>query len=257
MELVMLPFNLCCVKDEVGVPINTDISPSNVTYQIPFYLPPVNSSSSSSSSCNSVGSQNKLSKEPYRVPFHLPLPGSHSSSSCCCCGSDGSTPITSNTALTLLQLGYLTGTGSPLRSKLLDYSSPIISIGGTGSFDPDSPFPVKCRIPSRFRIMEDQDEDDCMLYNDDSETERLEEMETLVVASTVLDADTVSLTEIARGIVDNSMDTTLDASELSLILNSSVNMKQYEKNNRGIEERFFDTVDKFGGPLLQTLTQFA
>jgi hypothetical protein len=78
-----------------------------------------------------------------------------------------------------------------------------------------------------------------------------------VDASDILDAETVSLTEIARGIVDDSIDTALDASKLSLILNSSVNMKQYEKNKRGIEQSFFDTVDKFGGPLLQMLTRFA
>jgi hypothetical protein len=79
----MLPFNIRPVKDEVAVSISTDISPSNVTYLIPFYSPPVNSSLSSSSSCNSVGSQNELSQVPYRVPFHLPIPGSYSSSSCC------------------------------------------------------------------------------------------------------------------------------------------------------------------------------
>lgn len=75
----------------------------------------------------------------------------------------------------------------------------------------------------------DDHEEDCTLYNYESDTETLEDIETLeetdtlVDASDILDADTVSLTEIARGIVDDSIDTALDASELSLILNSSVN----------------------------------
>jgi hypothetical protein len=258
----MLPFHLRRVKEEVKVPIKTEVSPSNVTYQIPFCLPPVNSSSMSSNSSSPVGSFQDNSEEPFRVPFHLPVPGSSSSSASCSCGSDGSTLLRSNTALTLLQLGHLTGARSPLRSKLLDYSSPISSIGGWGNFDQESPFPVKSRIPSRFIIMEDDYVDDCTLYNDDSDAETLEDTEALLEtdqlldASTVVDADTVNLTEIARGIVDDSLDSTLDASELSLIVNSSVNTKQYKKNKKGIEQRYFDTVDKFGGPLLQMLTRF-
>jgi hypothetical protein len=102
--------------------------------------------------------------------------------------------------------------------------------------------------------MEDDEVDDCTLYNDDSDAETLQDTEALMAtdqvmdASNVVDADTINLTEIARGIVDDSTDTTLDAGELSLIINSSVNTKQYEKNKKGIEQRFFDTVEKFGGP---------
>jgi hypothetical protein len=120
----MLPFQLHRVKDEDTVPVKREVSPSNVTYRIPFYLPPVNSSSSSSNSSIPVRRYKDNSEEPYRVPFHLPVPGSSSSSASCCCGSDGSTPLRSNTALTLLQLGHLTSTKSPLQSKLLDYSTP-------------------------------------------------------------------------------------------------------------------------------------
>ncbi len=38
---------------------------------------------------------------------------------------------------------------------------------------------------------------------------------------------TVSLTDIAKGMVNDADDSTMDASELALILNSSVNTKQY------------------------------
>jgi len=111
--------------------------------------------------------------------------------------------------------------------------------------------------------MDDDVVEDCTLYNDDSDAETLPDTEALMAtdqimdASNVVDADAINLTEIAMGILDDSTDTTLDAGELSLIINSTVNTKQYEKNKKGIEQRFFDTVEKFGGPLLQLLTRYA
>jgi len=42
-----------------------------------------------------------------------------------------------------------------------------------------------------------------------------------------------------------------------LIMNSTVNTKQYEKNRNGVKARFFDTLEKFGGEMLRPLMLFA
>ncbi len=166
----------------------------------------------------------------------------------------------SNTALTLLQLGGLTCARSPLLGRVLNYPSPRVSGSSTIKWEKeDSPFPVKTRVPFKFRIME-EDNDECTIYDEETDTETVEgdsNQQVTFGADDLLDPNSVSLTDIAKGMVNDADDSTMDASELALILNSSVNTKQYEKNKKGIEHRFFDTLDKFGGPLLRTLTKFA
>lgn len=53
----------------------TAFSPNNVTYQIPFYLPPPGSLSSSSSSASSSTSITEPTTMAYQTPFDLPIPG--------------------------------------------------------------------------------------------------------------------------------------------------------------------------------------
>jgi hypothetical protein len=138
------------VKKEDEGACSSEVSPINVTYQVPFYLPPVNSSSSSSTSSNLGDIEGGRNLSIYQVPFHLPIPGSHSSSSCCC-NSAGATPVISNTALTLLQLGGLTSARSPLLGRALNYPSPRVSCSSTiKCTEEDSPFPLKTRVPFKF-----------------------------------------------------------------------------------------------------------
>jgi hypothetical protein len=247
------------VKKEDKGACSSIVSPINVTYQVPFYLPPVKSSSSSSTSSNLGDIEVEQKVSIYQVPFNLPIPGTHSSSSCCC-DSNGTTPVISSTALTLLQLGGLTSACSPLLGKVLNYPSPTVCCSSTiYCTEEDSPFPIKTRIPFKFRIMED-DNDECTIYDEETDTEMVEDVldvQCSLEPDDLLDLNSVSLTDIAKGMVNDADDSTMDASELALILNSSVNTKQYEKNKKGIELRFFDTLDKFGGPLLRTLTKFA
>jgi len=77
-----------------------------------------------------------------------------------------------------------------------------------------------------------------------------------VTNEAMIDPSNVSLTRICQGMVNDVSDGSLTESELQLIQNATVNTKQYERNKKGIEERFFDTVYTFGGPLLQPLTLF-
>jgi hypothetical protein len=51
-------------------------------------------------------------------------------------------------------------------------------------------------------------------------------------------------------------DPPLSKEEHQLVMSSSVNTKKYEKSKRGVEQRFFDTIDKFGGEHLQKLIFF-
>jgi len=215
-------------KEDEGV-CSSEVSPKNVTYQVPFYLPPIDSSSSSCTSSTSGDIEGVGNPSLYQVPFHLPIPGSHSSSSCCC-DSAGATPVISNTALTLLQLGGLTSARSPLLGRVLNYPSPRVSGSSTIKWEKeDSPFPVKTRVPFKFRIMEEEN-DECTIYDEETDTETVEgdlDVQDTFGADDLLDPNSVSLTDIAKEMVNDADDSTMDASELALILNSSVNTKQY------------------------------
>jgi len=54
----------------------------------------------------------------------------------------------------------------------------------------------------------------------------------------------------------NNANFNLSTEEDGLITNSCVNTVQYNKSKAGIEKRFFDTIDQFGGALLKPLLQF-
>jgi len=235
-------------------------SPSNVTFQVPFYLPPIDSSSSSSSSStSSVNGSVDPALKSLSVAFHLPIPGSHSSSSYSS-STDKSTPVTSNTVLSLLQLGRITKANSPIRCTVLNYPSPVQSGTSVEPSEANSPFPVSCRVPYGFRVMEGESDEETTLYNEESDAPTDDE-EALVVGSEVdsdlIDLNNVSLMEIAKSVSNAAAVMEVNDTELSAILHSTVNTKQYEKNKKGMEQRFFDTIDRFGGPLLQQLTKYA
>jgi hypothetical protein len=72
-----------------------------------------------------------------------------------------------------------------------------------------------------------------------------------------INPDTIDLSAIAQSMFDSKSDANYSEEETAVIMNSTVNTKQYEKNRSGIEARFFDTVEKFGGDSLKPLTLFA
>jgi hypothetical protein len=78
-----------------------------------------------------------------------------------------------------------------------------------------------------------------------------EEAVELVAVSDLVDAASILLTDIARSMVNEPLDSTMSEAEVALVINSSVNTKEYERNKKGIEARFFDTIEKYGSNLLK------
>jgi hypothetical protein len=259
-----------CIRLEAGAVVNTKLevatsplvterSPSNVTFQVPFYLPPINSSSSSLSSTSSVNGNMDPALESLSMPFHLPIPGSQSSSSYSS-STNKSTPVTSNTVLSLLQLGCITKAISPIRCTVLNYPSPVQSGATVEPSEANSPFPVCCRVPYGYRVMEDESDAESTLYNEESDAPTDDDEAVLggsEVDCDLIDPNNVSLMKITKSVSDAAAVMELNDTELSAILHSTVNTKQYEKNKKGMEQRFFDTIDRFGGSLLQQLTKYA
>ncbi len=65
---------------------------------------------------------------------------------------------------------------------------------------------------------------------------------------------TISCVNLAASLLDNNnIAFNLTKEEEELIQGSTVNTKRYEKTRYGIEERFFKTIEKHGGPQLQKL----
>jgi hypothetical protein len=226
--------------------VKCEDSCSPISFTVPFHLPPPWSSSSSSSS--SSGSPNNPASTAYQVPFHLPIPGSGSSSNNSM-STTHTTPVISNTALAHLQAGRFSSTASPLFGKVLKYPSPSTI--------------VNCRVKG---IMDEPLSEVVKEGNDDDVTVLSEGWDEVTNDGVVpdehmrnealIDPSNFSLTTICQGMVNDVSDGSLMESELQLIQNATVNTKQYERNKKGIEERFFDTVYTFGGPLLQPLTLF-
>jgi hypothetical protein len=69
--------------------------------------------------------------------------------------------------------------------------------------------------------------------------------------------ESLDLSEIAKSAVDDSSDPHVSAEELKLIMSSTVNTCVYEKSRRGVEQHFFEIIDKYGGSELRKLTLFA
>jgi hypothetical protein len=63
----------------------------------------------------------------------------------------------------------------------------------------------------------------------------------------------ISLSDIAISLHQDSNALNLSKEEENLITDSIVNTKKYEKIKNGVENRFFDTIDKYGSPELKKL----
>jgi len=226
--------------------VKCEDSCSPISLTVPFHLPPPWSSSSSSFS--SSGSPTDPASTAYQVPFHLPIPGSGSSSNNSM-STTIATPVISNTPLAHLQAGRFSSTTSTLFGKVLKYPSPSNR--------------VNCRVKGIMdeplsEVVNEGNDDDVTVLSEgwDEVTDDGVVPDEQVKDEALIDPANFSLTTICQGMVNDVSDASLMESELQLIQNATVNTKQYERNKRGIEERFFDTVYTFGGPILQPLTLF-
>jgi len=73
----------------------------------------------------------------------------------------------------------------------------------------------------------------------------------------IVSSSAFDLTALAKSVFDEVNDPHLTEEENLLVMSSSVNTKKYEKSKRGVEQRFFDTIEKFGGEHLHKLTYYA
>jgi hypothetical protein len=64
----------------------------------------------------------------------------------------------------------------------------------------------------------------------------------------------VDITEMAAALaMDSNATFNLSKEGEDLIKGSTVNTKRYGKTKKGVEMRFFDTIEQYGGPQLQKL----
>jgi hypothetical protein len=78
----------------------------------------------------------------------------------------------------------------------------------------------------------------------------------VVPAENIMSSQQVSLSDLARSLYEDKDDPHISMEERDLIMKASVNTKEYEKSRRGVESRFFDTLDKYGGDGLRQLTLY-
>lgn len=149
---------------------------------------------------------------------------------------------------------------SPINCTILSCTNPSSSI--TTSL---SPIVERTRVPRRYVIMELASDDDSLIPYEGSDKESATGDVNRIPAEhgevpcndDCLNPDTIDLSDLAKAIVSAKDDTNVSEEETLLILNSTVNTKQYEITQRGVEACFFDTLEKFGGATLKPLTMFA
>jgi hypothetical protein len=235
-------------------------------HQIQFFFPSSSSSSSDSSiSAVSVAGGIDVEYLPQLPNNNLTSPRYQlkqvwSSNNNSTSNSNGTTPLHSNCVSASIKFtkksNYLI---SPINCTKLTYSQvEDIAVSVVDSS------PVVCRgtVAKGYQIMDDDEEYSFVEYPDSE----VEGDVSLCNGSTgpaacesdvSVDLDSLNLNDIAKGIVDDASDPNISEAELSLILNSSVNTRAYDKSRGGVETRFFDTIKSFGGDSLKALVSFA
>jgi len=235
------PVNLSNNKSAIIDVFSTSIfRPENI------FFPTLSSSSEYSSSPEGTSPVNVTQQVP--LFYTQPSPPSLVSPAV---DSTLTTPVVSNTVISLLQLGKYTFATSPIEARVLEYKPTPV----------ESPGMCTCRVPHGYQLMSDaENEDDQTLYDDGSDSlsdNGTEQGVNLVQDSELVDVSNISLMEIARSMVNDPMGSTMTEAEVALVMNASVNTKEYEKNKKGIEAHFFDTIERYGSKKLQQLTRFA
>jgi hypothetical protein len=94
--------------------------------------------------------------------------------------------------------------------------------------------------------------------NEDGTTEDSVSVDNETISSyVVINSDDVNVLDTAKLVFEEGIDVAALEEEQFLLLNSTVNMKAYEKNKKGIEECFFDKLEKFVGTHLKKLALYA
>jgi hypothetical protein len=242
-------------------------------HQIKFALPPPDTSSESS---NSSADRNPA----HEITFHFPSPSSSSSLTSSSTSpsreelvrgvrsvySKLSTPLCSNLSTAIFPPFGSVDKLSPIKCSVLPFHLAVDSLEtdcdlSTAIQDP--------RVPKGYRIMKDEhsatssivEDDDDATFPDYLESEDDVDGGTVVSSSRCTDQvvpiTNLNITDLTRSLMDDSCDPHISAEEAVLIANSSVNTKKYEKNKKGVESRFFDMLEKFGGDQLKKLTSYA
>jgi hypothetical protein len=168
-----------------------------------------------------------------KVNFYLPYPSSTSSSS-----SDESSTFSATSSRIEVHI-------NPPFTQLTPQSNSTTSTQETPITKP--------RVRSKYRIM--ADDDSSSVFEDFSDTASLynKEDDTNIIASN----NTVNLSDMAKILVEDTSNTfNLSDAEQQLVSNSTVNTKKYEKTKNGVEQRFFDTIEKYGNETLKQLLPF-
>ena len=92
--------------------------------------------------------------------------------------------------------------------------------------------------------------------SDSMATEDTDTTKNVVPPENLLSSQHVSLSDLARSLHDDRNDPHISNEERDLIMNACVNTKEYEKSRRGVESRFFDTLENYGGDSLRQLTLY-
>ncbi len=238
-----------------------------------FALPPPDTSSESS---NSSADRNPA----HEITFHFPSPSSSSSLTSSSTSpsreelvrgvrsvySKLSTPLCSNLSTAIFPPFGSVDKLSPIKCSVLPFHLAVDSL------ETDCDLSTAIQVPSvpkGYRIMEDEhsatssivEDDDDATFPDYLESEDDVDGGTVVSSSRCTDQvvpiTDLNITDLTRSLMDDSCDPHISAEEAVLIANSSVNTKKYEKNKKGVESRFFDTLEKFGGDQLKKLTSYA
>jgi hypothetical protein len=106
-----------------------------------------------------------------------------------------------------------------------------------------SPIVLRPRQRQCYKII---DTDDEKSYCEDEQSKESE----------LVDPDAVDLGGIARSMFEEPRDPNVSEEEHQMISTSTVNTKRYEKGKQGIENRFFDTIDKFGRTQMKQLLHY-
>jgi hypothetical protein len=222
---------------------------------------------------------------PFVIKFHLPIPGSSTSSeysSSCTSTSIHSSRLTSPFLVSSkVKLEILTqyknesdhtSIPSPLLNTNKQNGHTTVIKQETNSVlcqlqkgFPSSPLCLRPRIPVDYTIMSDNEgstessgwAEDSSATKTDTEDEAEDSTGYNEEENSVNDTvKSFNYTDLAMSLLSSGNEKfNLSKEEENLIQDSTVNTKKYGRTKLGIETRFFDTIQQYGGPELQPLLE--
>jgi hypothetical protein len=182
-----------------------------------------------------------------QVRFYLPPPFSSSSSSQSSETTSPFTPLSANSS-----------SKNPLVYSPITQICSHTDYANTPTVSQETILQVP-KVPSRYHIMSDTDDDS---FIDDTSTTNPDDIdnESSSINTTTDEAAAssgLSIVDLAASLIqDMNGNFNLSKEEEELIQGSTVNTKRYERSKWGVEDRFFETIEKHGDPQLQPLLPF-